>query len=390
MASYDGFKKNNSMIDGKGGRTFEENPLVQYEIQEPVERMVAAWGLLDIKAHDFLERFADDEVFDGILDVNEEWRCWLEGDKKNSCLFFDDTLVVFGDKAYDHFVDDYSAEWKDIAKQAAEIGKMDKCLDEYKLFKAALYNVFNNKNRLPIREYFDQVYSRAHDYNMELVRHSKNDMDLVVVFRPLDEVNRGNPYLNYKLHMEFNPTYGKDGFFYTAKMMEAYSADAMYSGPVDLPVLGQYVKFEERVNDHFLNADPSLFHFEAVRDKRVEEKAKYNIPAYYFEATYIDTSKLVDFSKKSYQYGHSSIFIPKSQVALGGDKLYVNRWLFYKLKEEVMALQTVQEDRAERTVKHSERKQSNSVDSVLKNAEERSAQRSDKLPDKSLNEPLLM
>lgn len=311
------------------------NPTVQYELQEPVARMVDAWSVLDVQVHDFLERFGDDDTFVGILDVNKEWRCWMEVDKKNSCLLFDDMLELFDDKAYAHFMAQYGDEWKDIGRQVKEIAKMGKNLDEYKLFKAALYNVFNNKNKLPVREYFDQVYSRAHEYNMELERHSKHDMDFVVAFRPLDEVNRGNPYLNYKLRMVYNPSHGKDGYVYSAKMMEAFSAEAMYSGPVDLPVLGQYEKFEERVNDHFLNTEPSLFHFEAVRERRTEEKAKYNIPAYYYEATYIDTTKLVNFSKKSYQYGHSSIFIPKSQVAWGGDKLYVNRWLFYKLKDEV-------------------------------------------------------
>ena len=77
---------------------------------------------------------------------------------------------------------------------------------------------------------------------------------------------------------------------------------------------------------------------DAVRAKRSEEKKKYHIPAYYFEATFLDASKLVNFSKKSYQYDHSSVFIPKSQVAWAGDKLYVNKWLFYKLKEEILVL----------------------------------------------------
>lgn len=327
--------KKGFFVPGRNVGTFEENPVEAYEIQEPVERMVAAQKALDEKAYAFLERFQADEVFEGVLDVDGEWRCWLESDTENSCLFFDDKLEVFGDAAYDHFVDHYSKEWKELAKDAAAIEKMGKSLDEYKILKTSLYNVFNNKNRLPVREYFEQVYSRAQDYHMVLEKPSKEKQDLLVVFEPLKDVNRGNSYLNHKLYLEYNPDHKRDGYVYSVQSMESYSKDAMYAGPVDLPIYGSYSKFEKSTNAHFLEESHSLFYYDALRSHRQVEKAEHGVPADYFEGTYIDTKKLVDFSDKSYQYGNSKIFIPKSQMAIVGETVYMKRWLYYKLKGDI-------------------------------------------------------
>lgn len=336
MGAFDSFNhKKGFFVPPAKGSDFEENPLEPYEIQEPVERMVAARIALDQKAHNFLERFQEDPVFEGILDVDEEWRCWIEADTRKSCLFFDDSLEVFENTAYDHFVDHYSAEWKEIARDNAEIEKMGQSLDEYRILKTSLYNVFNNKNRLPMQQYFAQVYSRAPDYNIKLEKDLKKGFDLTVSFSPLREVNRGNPYLDYQIRMIFNPDYKKDGYIYSAQSMDAQSAKAMYSGPVELPVYGAYAKFEKVVDDHFLGEQHSLFYYDALKSHRQSEKAEHGVPADYFEGTYVDTKKLVDFSDKAYQYGNSKIFIPKSQVALVGNVLYMKRWLYYKLKNEV-------------------------------------------------------
>lgn len=362
MGKANGFVRNGDGY-GRGMMGPQGNPLVQCEIQEPVERMVEAWSAVDAKAHTLLVRVAADEMFDGLFDAEKEWDYWLASDKKHSCLFFDSSLEVFGDEAYGHFMKYYAAELKEIQDALAEIAKMGQGLDEYSILKTTLYNVFNNKNMLPLREYFMQVYSRAGQYGMTLEQPGRGNMDFVVHFKPLDEVNRGNSYYSYQFRLSFNPDYRRDGFVYSVQRMDAHSANAMYSGLVDFPVFGKYVKFEERVNDHFSNTETSLFHFEAVRELRVEEKKKYNIPAYYFEASFIDTSKLSNFSKKSYQYGHSSVFIPKSQVAFAGDKLYVNKWLFYKLKEEIG-----------KTNQQNYQKDSSSLDKTLADAQIKSEQ----------------
>ena len=358
MGMYESFRRSSAGF-GREKAGPAGNPLVQCEVQEPIERIAAAWAAVDRKAYDFLARFAEDTAFDGILDVDKEWTCWMKADKKNSCLFFDDTLEVFDNAAYDHFVSNYSKDWKELAKECEGIAKMGKSLDEYQILKTSLYNVFNNKNGLSVLDYYMQVGSRAEDYGMELERHSKEDMDYIVHFKPLKEINRGDSYLSFDIYMSYNPDHKKEGYVYTATMLEAHSADAMYSGPVELPVYGQYEKFEACVNSYFLSDEHSLFYYDALKARRVVEKEKYNIPADYFEGTFIDTKKLVDFSDKSYRYGDTRVFIPKSQVMLGGDKLYMKRWLFNKLKEEVMAVE-----------KDAKGKQGG-VDSVLEDATQR-------------------
>lgn len=318
-----------------------ENPVINYEIQETVERMVALQMLLDDRAHNFLARFAEDEVFAGVLDADEEWRCWLEGDKENSCLFFDETLEGLDDKAYDHFLVHYGEERKAIGDELAAVGRLGKGIDEFQVFKTGLYNVFNNKNGLSVRDYFNQVYSRAKDYHMTLERHSKEDLDFVVSFCPLDEVNRDKAFYEYQVYMEYHPGHSKDGYVYAAKILDARSADASFSGPVVLPVHGQFAEFERALNDYFLGDQASVFYHDALKAQRIAEKEKYNIPADYFEGTYIDTSKLRDFSDKSFQYGNSKIFIPKSQVAFAGEhqeKIYMKRWLYARLKNQIEAL----------------------------------------------------
>lgn len=328
----------------KNGAVSEGNPVEAYDIQEPVERMVAAQKVLDEKARAFLERFKKDEVFEGVLDPDAEWRCWLKGDAKNSLLFFDDALEVFDDAAYDHFVDHYSAEWKDLAREQAAIDKMGKGLDEYQILITSLYNVFNNKNHLSAWDYFTQVFSRMKDYHMVWEKPTRDSMDLLVMFDPLRDVNRGKHYLNHKLYLAHNPDYRKDGYVYSVRSMESVSADKMYSGPVELPVCGAYAKFSRAANERFLEETHSLFYYEALKAHRADVKQEYGIPADYFEGTYIDTKKLVDFSAKSYQYGNSKIFIPKSQVVLAGDTLYMKRWLYYKLKNEVEEFEKAQPD----------------------------------------------
>lgn len=333
-----------SMSDFRQGRVgreafvTQENPTVQYEIQEPVARMVEARAAVDEKARVLLERVAADEMYDGMLDIEREWECWLAMDKHHSCMFFDSSLEVFGDEAYRRFMKLYEPQRKEIVGDLDEIFKMGQRLDEYAILKTAIYNVFNNRNCLPLREYLEQIFDRAPQYGMVVDLPGRGEMNLTVHFNPLADVNRGGRFCSYQLRMGYNKDYRKDGYVYSVQMMDARSADSMYVGLVDLPVLGRYEKFEERMNDHFLNTEHSLFHFDAIREKRVEEKEKYNIPDYYFEATFLDSSKLVNFSKKSYQYGRSSVFIPKSQVAWAGDKLYVNKWLYYKLKDEVEAV----------------------------------------------------
>lgn len=328
MGLFEGFR-------GKSGAGVEANPVEAYDIQEPVERMVAAQKVLDEKARAFLERFKKDEAFEGILDPDAEWRCWLKGDVKNSLLFFDDRLEVFDNAAYDYFFDHYSAEWKALAREQAEIDKMGKSLDEYRILKTSVYNVFNNQNRLPEWEYFTQVHSRARDYHMELKQNLQKGFDLEVTFQPLREVNRGNPYLNYKLHLAYNPDHKREGYVYSVQSMEAVSADKMYSGPVELPILGTYTKFARAANERFLEETHSLFYHEALKAHRADVKREYGIPADYFEGTYIDSKKLVDYSDKSFRYGDSKIYLPKSQIAFAGDTVYMKRWLYRRHKAEI-------------------------------------------------------
>lgn len=365
MGTFEDYKR--FYMRGTGGGQMAANPLVQCEIQEPVERMVEAWKKVDEVAHSFLERVVKDEMFLGLFEPGKEWDCWLTLDKKHSCLFFDETLEVFGDTEYAHFMKVYGREWKEIGKSLAEIEKMGRALDEYAIFKSTLYNVFNNKNMLPLREYLEQVYDRAKQYGMVLAPSGRGEMDFLVQLNPLAEVNRGFPFYSYELRMGFNPNYRQDGYVYSVQKMDARTASFVYAGMVDLPVLGSFGKFEERVNDCFLNSEPSPFMHDAVRAKRSEEKKKYHIPAYYFEATFLDASKLVNFSKKSYQYGHSSVFIPKSQVAWAGDKLYVNRWLFYRLKDEVLSLGGA----IGKEAKAPQAKAQENVDELVANAKER-------------------
>ena len=257
----------------------------------------------------------------------------------------------------------------------AAISKLGQNLNEYQIFKTALYNVFNNRNKLPFREYFEQVFSRAPDYHMSLERRSKEDLDFLVSFRPLEEVNRGGSYYVYDLLLEFNSNYSKDGYVYSVKGMDAYSADSMFSGPVEIPIYGRYDKFEESVKSYFLSENYSLFFYEAQKEHRTREKQKYNIPAEYYEGTFIDVKKLVDFSDKSFQYGNSKIFIPKSQIAFAGEdheKVYMKRWLFYKLKEPIEKINC------------QERKNENALlENTLADAKERSGQQ-DSVQDSSV------
>lgn len=335
MGKFDVYK---SFHGGENREPPVVNPVIQCEIQEPMERMVALQMLLDDRAHNFLARFIEDEVFLGTLDPNEEWRCWLEGDREASRLFFDDGMGALDDGAYDHFLEHYAEERKGIADELSAIEKVGRSLDEYQIFKTSLYNVFNNKNRLSFREYFDQIFSRAPDYGMRLDRHSKEDLDLLVTFQPLTEVNRGGTYYDYKLQMEFNPQYAKDGYVYSVRFLDAVSSDRSYVSDTNIPIYGRFSQFDANTNQYFLNAEHSLFYHEALKVHRMEEKRKYSIPADYFEATFIDTSKLVNFSQKSFQYGNSKVFIPKSQVAFAGEnneKMYMKRWLFFRLKSQI-------------------------------------------------------
>lgn len=362
MGRFEDFRKNSTGI-GKDAVTLCENPTVPCEIQEPMERMVAKTMLLDERAHNFLGMLAADSVFLGTIDVDEEWRCWMEGDRDGSRVFFDETLEVLDGKAYDYFLTHYAEELRAISDELAGIGKMGQSLNEYKIFKTSLYNVFNNKNSLPTRQYFEQVYSRATDYNMTLERQSKETMDLAVSFRPLAEVNRGGAYIDYDLLLVYNPNHKKEGFMYSVKSVDAFSAEKKNSGVMDLPIYSEYSQFEEQAARCFLNERKSVFYYDAMRAQRTDEKNKYNIPADYFEGTYIDTKKLIDVSEKSYRYGNSDIYIPKSQVAFAGDKLYMKKWLFYKLKEQVGEF-------------HQQRTQAGqkSIENTLSEAKERCAQ----------------
>lgn len=314
-----------------------ENPIEEYDVHALVEKIHDAQEALDGRVYQFLTRVNADDRIAGNFNANEEWRCWLERDREASRLLYADKLIGFDGEAVACFEDEYAEELTDILKASDAIDKMMQPLDEYRLFKTSLFNVFNNGKNLPTHLYFDQIFERAKDYGMTVKRHSRDDVDLLVSFNPLQKINRGDMFFSYEFYMRFNDNYKKECHMFSACMMDASSAESMYAGSVVLPIHNVYAKFSKDTDAYFFDDPNSLFYQHSVKSLRKKEKDRYGIPSDYFDAYFVNPKHLVDFSEKSYQYGSSKIFIPKSQVAFGGEKVYMKRWLYAKLKRPIEA-----------------------------------------------------
>lgn len=339
MGLFDSFKMNGQDVTGGEKGTFSENPIEIYDISELVARIREAQNILDEKVHNFLAKANADSRLVGNFNINEEWRCWLEQDKEASHLLFDTKLTDFDEEAVDCFKENYAEELSVLLSENAAIDKLQQQVDEYRLFKTCLFNVFNNGNDIPLHLYLSQVFDRAKEYGMTIKRHSKEDLDLLVSFAPLAEISRGDSFYSYEFYVRFNQNHKKECHTYTVCMMDAFSADSMYSGPVDLPIQGAFAKFNKDTDAFFFSDRDSIFYRQSLKAHRKKEKDKFGIPSDYFEGTFIDRAKLVDFSEKSYQYGNSKIFIPKSQIAFAGEKVYLKPWLYAKLKRPIEALE---------------------------------------------------
>lgn len=339
MALRESLNGNKKFPGSELDKGFEENPIEEYIIDEVVSRIASAQEALDEKIYSFLVKANLDNQIVGNFNVNEEWRCWLEQDREASRMLFDQELTGFDEEAYECFKECYAEELASLLKENDEIDKIAQSLDEYRLFKTSLFAVFNNGNNLPLRNYLEQVFERAPNYGMTIERHSKEDLDLLVSFNPLEAINRGAAFFSYDLYIQFNQNYKAECHMYSVCMMDATSSDIMYSGPVDLPITGAYAKFTKDADAYFFKDNRSLFYQQSLKVHRKKEKARYGIPSDYFEATFVDSKKLVDFSEKSYQYSNSKIFIPKSQMAFAGEKVYMKPWLYAKLKRPVEALE---------------------------------------------------
>lgn len=339
MGLFDTFRKNADPAVVNGNGKSMENPMEEYDISQLVGRISAAQTALDAKVHAFLEKANADVRLVGNFNLNEEWRCWLEQDREASRFLFDADLTDFDDEAFDCVKKEYAEELKGLLAENDAIDKMAQELDEYKLFKTSLFNVFNNGNDLPLHLYLEQIFDRAKDCGMTIKRHSREDLDLLVSFDPLAKINRGDAFFSFDFYMRFNQNYKKECHMYAACMMDASSSDSMYSGPVDLPVHNAYAKFSKDTDTFFFKDHYSLFYQQSVKAHRKKEKEKYGIPADFYEASFVDRKKLADFSEKSYQYGNSKIFIPKSQIAFAGEKVYMKRWLYAKLKKPIEQLE---------------------------------------------------
>ena len=321
------------------GKSFSEqatsNSLEEYDVRDIVLQVSSQQATLDNRVHAFLEKVNTDEKIAGNFNVNEEWRCWLENDVDSSYLLFDEFLESFDDEAVEQFNAQYARERDNILSEYRKIEQVVDSLDEYRQFKTAIFNVFNNSNNLPFHFYIEQVYSRAQDYNMTVERHSKDDFDFIVSFNPFKDINRGYSFFVYELYMRFNPNYKKECHVYSVCMMDVYSSELSACVPVDLPVVSSFRKFNKDTDAYFLNDHSSVFYRHSLREHRKAEKERFNIPSDFFEAYFADSKNLVDFSDKSYRYGNSNIFIPKSQVAFAGDKVYMKHWLYAKLKKPI-------------------------------------------------------
>lgn len=335
MGLFDSYKKADSTGSIGNRKNISENPVVEHGFNELIDEIYAYQDALDDKVHAFLGKLIADDRIVGNFNVNEEWRCWLERDREESRVFFDPELSYFDSEARDSFKACFAEELAAIHAESDRIDKLAQQIDEYKLFKACLFNVFNNFNNLPVYIYVEQVFKRAEDFGMVVNRHSKESPDLVVFFDPLSKINRGGSCLSYQLYMRFNQNHKKDCYVYAACMMDTVSSDVMNSETVNLPIYNAFSKFSKETDAYFIGNKESVFYQQSLKSHRKKEKERFGIPADYFEGTFVDPAKLVDFSDKSYQYGNSKIFIPKSQIAFAGDKVYMKRWLYAKLKRPV-------------------------------------------------------
>ena len=339
MAFSDSIKVNKNFPVFEPGKTSEDNPVEDYQIEDIVARIAAAQDALDEKVYAFLTKVNSNDRIVGNFNVNEEWRCWLEQDREASRMLFASDLTEFDNEASDCFKECYASELVALLNENDAIDKMAQSLDEYRLFKTCLFNVFNNENNLPPHLFYDQVFNRAKEYGMTIKRHSKADLDIIVAFDPLGQINRGDAFFSYEFYLRFNQNHKKECYMYSICMMDAVSSDVMFSGPVDLPIYNAFAKFSKETDAYFLTDHNSIFYQQSLRAHRKKEKCRYGIPSDYFEGTFIDPKKLNNFSEKSYQYGNSKIFIPKSQVAFAGEKVYIKPWLYAKLKRPVEAFE---------------------------------------------------
>lgn len=342
MGVFDFFKKKqNKSIDMKTDTFVEKmNPIVEYDVSNIINRIYGLQLDLDKRASVLFSQLAADPKVSPYFDLSKEQKHWDSYDFEDSVLFstFPDDEIK-DDDTYNYFADAYVPKIEQILIDVNFVESLYDQIDGFKYFKVALFNVFNNANNLSPEEYFQQVLSRASDYNMEIISDNDSLPDLCISFDPFNRINRSEKLLSFDaIHLSYNENFKSDGYMYEVDYLSAWSAYEGGSSFADYKIFGNFDAFNSYVNQYCSSRDYVLFHRAAIKEIRDFLKKEYNVPPSYFEAYFIDTSSLIDYSPKSFKYGNTNIYIPKSKVVIAGERLFVENWLYYKLRDQLDSL----------------------------------------------------
>lgn len=365
MGLFDAFRKQNTSNHSEDNIMPVVNPAIEYDIREVTDHIYALQESLDKKALSLIEKIMLDSKVSSYFDFSNELKLWFECSFDDSNLFcgspghnIDDSIIR------NYFNEVYTPEIAHLLDEFYAMESLFDQIDEFKFFKVALFNIFNNANDLPLKEYFKQIFSRAEDYNITIFNTKQAPADLYISYAPFKLINRSERLFTFNtIHLSFNENFKNDGYVYHVDYLEGWSAYSGGSSYAHFDIFGDFEKFNDNVNQYCADHDYVFFHDDAIKDRRAYFKAKYHVPDSYFEAHFIDTNRLIDYSPKSFRYGDTNIFIPKSQVVVAGEKLFTQQWLYYKLRNMVSSLnrQTPLEEQVNTAESLSKEKNNHSV-----------------------------